>query len=326
MGLFGADWSWDEWQKKEEVYNELDKQTNKLINGLKQQQDEREYQQYTRERIDAINAYANSLTNDDRRLIRRIPKEARKLSSANIRTNILTLTPNWSAVQTNSYIRLLKLILVPIFLFCLIFNPFEKAAHGDLYLLFNIMIWINLYRIPLNIIQAIYSFISIMRTNCFKELVKELQEVNFKNVEYLGVGATCIRIIEKSGSKKNINYSKYDFPDLPYTKYGILLAALMWRFGLIFRYRVKCMAYRRDHTCYLYGLGDRGVNVDFGCDKKVFSEGEQNVKNLELFNYSVYAERIIFPWEKLKNNLNNFKESETKRKEESKKRKQGKTW
>lgn len=94
MGLFGPDWSWDEWQKKEELYKELDKQTDKLISGLKSNQDERDYQRLRSEQVSAMNAYANSLTKEDHRLINKIPKEARKLSKANIRTNILTLTPD----------------------------------------------------------------------------------------------------------------------------------------------------------------------------------------------------------------------------------------
>lgn len=330
MGLFGPDWSWDEWQKKEELYKELDKQTDKLISGLKSNQDERDYQRLRSEQVSAMNAYANSLTKEDHRLINKIPKEARKLSKANIRTNILTLTPDWSVVQSGGWIwlivTLLKIISIPVFLYCIIFNPFKNASDGDLFLLLLVILWTRVDRIPLNLIQAIYEFISIRKTNCFKELVKDMKDINFKNIKYIGVGTTCVRIIEKSGSKKNFNYSNYDFPNLPYTKFGILLAALMWQFKLIFKFKVKCMTYRKLFTSYLYGLGNRGVNVGFDCDKNVFEEYEQNESGLELFNHSVYAEKIIFPWEKAKTKLEEFNLSNDKKKEESKKRKQGKTW
>ena len=326
MGLFGPNWSWEEWQKKEELYGELDKQTDKLINGLKQQQDENEYNRLRREQVNAMNDYANSLSKEEHRLIRKIPKEARKLSKANIRTNILTLTPDLSIVQGGSLHVLISCFLVLVLIVCLVINPFKDPKDGDLFLIILIFYWTRIYRIPLNLIQAIYEFISIRKTNCFKELVKDMKNINFKNVEYIGVSSTCVKIKEKSGSKKNLNYSNYDFPNLPYTKFGILLAALMWEFKLILKFKVKAMTYRKENTVRLYVLGDRDVNVPFGSDETVFSETEQNQSELELFNHTVYAEKKTFIWEKLNNKIKDLNSSNNIRKEESKKKRQGKTW
>ena len=58
----------------------------------------------------------------------------------------------------------------------------------------------------------------------------------------------------------------------------------------------------------------------------MFSLEEQKLSGLELYNYSVYAKRIIWPMEKLRNKVNLLKVNNVLKKEETKKRKAGKTW
>lgn len=340
MRLFGPSWSWEETQRKDVLMGELKKENDRVLDKQRRENDRviKEVNQSNKldrqqERINALNAYNNSLDKKDHEAIDRIVPEARRIDWDTIRSHIIMGKPfngvNYGYHRESQIRFFLLLGIWPLSVICGVVFFFHPNLFCFLVVLFGIFYIKAYYRILLNIIPAYLISNKLKETHCYKGLLEKLQNTDLETAKYIGVGPSCIRIIYNHKSTINVFYSEFNFPDLPSAKWGILLVSLLKDLNLTKKYSLCTVSGLKEKWMYLFVFmnGDytncRGVHSRFYEDTLVFSRLELEKSDLVVYNYTVYAKNEELFKSIEKENNNNKKKLEKERKENLKK---GTTW